>query len=369
LKDIYDFIAVCDIVPEVAKEVARLYSVKAYTNIEEMLKKEKLDVLDVVVPAEAHHVIATFAMEHGVNVICETPIAPTLKLADYMINVAKKENVKLEIAENYFRAPTERVKHKVLDMEIIGKPIRVFCINAGGGHGMSHLRLYARQEPISVVGFSKSNPVPTIRDRMLRTHTEDNWSLALIEFKNNIYGIYEYSNLTHAGALGRGNISYLGVDGTKGAIVNNDIYITKEENLLTGGKADKYEMVMFYTMVRDAKVLDRIEVNTTPKLVWENPFKKYGLPEGLISVLDELSSIANAIINDTEPEYGPRQARQDLELGLAISESNRMGNVRVSLPLTQETETEKRIHESYITKFGHSPLERDALLHVFYPRV
>jgi len=75
MKDIYDFAAVCDILPEAARKVAQRYNVKAYTDIEQMLKKEKLDVLDVVVPVEAHHVVSTFAMEQGVNVICETPIA------------------------------------------------------------------------------------------------------------------------------------------------------------------------------------------------------------------------------------------------------------------------------------------------------
>ena len=42
------------------------------------------------------------------TILCETPITVTLPTADLIIERAKANNVKLEIAENYYRVPRER---------------------------------------------------------------------------------------------------------------------------------------------------------------------------------------------------------------------------------------------------------------------
>ena len=332
-----------------------------------MIRKERPDVVDIVVPHDFHHVVASVVMEEGINVICETPIAPTLMLADYMINKARKAGVKAEIAENYFRAPTERLKHKVLDMGLIGEVIRTYCVNAGGGHGMSHLRLYSRGEATSIVSFAKRSVVPSVKGRMGRLHTSDMWALSLIDFDNGVQGVYEYSNLAHARAIGRGSIVRLEIDGTKGSILNDDVYTTKDDDRLKGGQAIRYPMRSFMSKIEGVEVLDRVEIDTSPKVVWQNAFKDLPISQELICVVDELNSIAEAVANDTEPEYGARQARKDLELDVASVVSSARGSVKIRLPLTSETEVERKIHEDFEEKYGCKPLEIDKLLQVFFP--
>ena len=65
-----------------------------------------------------------------------------------MIEAAQRNNVKLEVAENYYRAPRERFLSTVIDAGVIGEVGRIYRIfYEGGYHGMSMLRLRANGEP------------------------------------------------------------------------------------------------------------------------------------------------------------------------------------------------------------------------------
>ena len=148
LKDIYNLVAICDIDEEVATHYAKQYGATPYTNVRNLVAGEQLDVVDITAPGVAHHAIACFMADAGVHILCETPITVTLPTADLMIEHAKANNVKLEIAENYYRVPRERFLSKVIEADVIGEVARIYRIfYEGGHHGMSMLRLRAGGEP------------------------------------------------------------------------------------------------------------------------------------------------------------------------------------------------------------------------------
>jgi predicted dehydrogenase len=148
LKDVYNLVAICDIDEETVTRYAKQYGANPYTNVRDLVAQEELDVVDITVPGVAHHAIACFMAAAGVHILCETPIAVTLPTSDMMIESAKANNVKLEIAENYYRAPRERFLSKVIEAGIIGDVARIYRIfYEGGYHGMSMLRLRAGGEP------------------------------------------------------------------------------------------------------------------------------------------------------------------------------------------------------------------------------
>jgi UDP-N-acetyl-2-amino-2-deoxyglucuronate dehydrogenase len=60
----------------------------AYASYEEMIAKEKLDGVIVVTPHYSHPDIACYALEHGVNVLIEKPLAVTTKEAKRIIGCA-----------------------------------------------------------------------------------------------------------------------------------------------------------------------------------------------------------------------------------------------------------------------------------------
>lgn len=370
LKDVYNLVAVCDIDEETATRYAKQYGATPYTNVRALVEQEELDVVDITVPGVAHHAIACFMADAGVHILCETPIAVTLPTTDLMIARAKANNVKLEVAENYYRAPRERFLSKVIASDVIGEVSRIYRIfYEGGYHGMSMLRLRAGGEPKSALGIVQTSPVIPIIDRMKRHHTSENWSLGFIEFDNGATALMVYSNVIHARSLGRGQTGISQIDGSKGTIVGEDIYVTPAEELQSGAKGIAHRPKRTTIDVDGVNVIQTIALELPEQTVtWENPLKHYPLSEGQIAVADELLSIANAILNDTEPEYGALLARQDQEMNIAMGESGKRSRETLAFPLTELTETEQGIHDNYRRQYGHPIEDIEAGIDTFFPR-
>lgn len=370
LKDVYNLVAICDIDEETATRYAKQYGANPYTNVRDLVVQEELDVVDITVPGVAHHAIACFMADAGVHILCETPIAVTLSTSDMMIESAKVNNVKLEIAENYYRAPRERFLSKVIEAGIIGDVARIYRIfYEGGYHGMSMLRLRAGGEPKSALGITQTSPVIPIIDRMKRNHSSEKWSLGFIEFDNSATALMVYSNVIHARSLGRGQTGISQIDGSKGTIVGDDIYVTPAVDLQSGAKGIAHRAKRTTINVDRVDVIEKIELELPEQTVtWENPFKHYPLSEGQISVADELLSIATAVLNDTEPEYGTALGRQDQEMNIAMNESGKRSRETIHFPLTELTETERNTHESYQKQHGHPIEDVEAGIDTFFPR-
>ena len=370
LKDVYNLVAICDIDEEVATRYAKEYGATPYTNVRDLVAQEQLDVVDITVPGVAHHAIACFMADAGVHILCETPIAVTLPTADLMIERAKANNVKLEIAENYYRVPRERFLSKVIEADVIGDVARIYRIfHEGGYHGMSMLRLRAGGEPKSALGITQTTPVIPIIDRMKRHHTSERWSLGFIEFDNNATALMVYSNVIHARSLGRGQTGISQIDGSKGTIVGEDIYVTPADQLESGARGVAYRPKRTTIDMDGLDVIEKISLELPDQTVtWENPLKNYRLPEGRIAVADELLSIATAVLNDTEPEYGAARGRQDQEMNIAMSESGKRSRETITFPLTDLTETEQGTHESYEKQYGHPIEDIEAGIDTFFPR-
>ncbi len=273
LKEVYNLVAICDIDKEAAVRYAEQYGANPYTNVRALVEHEKLDVVDITVPGSAHHATACFMADAGVNILCETPIAVTLPMADLMIERAKQNNVKLEVAENYYRAPRERFLSKVIEADVIGKVGRIYRIfYEGGYHGMSMLRLRANGEPKSILGITQSTPVIPIIDRMKRHHTSENWSLGFLEFDNNTTALMVYSNIIHARSLGRGQRGISQLDGSKGTIVDEDIHIVHPEDLENGARSVPYQPKRTMIDVDGVQVIEKIELELRDRVIaWENP--------------------------------------------------------------------------------------------------
>ena len=370
LKDVYNLVAVCDIDEAAATRYAKEYGVTPYTNVRDLVAHEELDVVDITVPGVAHHAIGCFMADAGVHILCETPITVTLPTADLMIEHAKANNVKLEIAENYYRAPRERFLSKVIEADVIGEVARIYRIfYEGGHHGMSMLRLRAGGAPKSVLGITQTSPVIPIIDRMKRDHTSEKWSLGFIEFDNNATALMVYSNVIHARSLGRGQTGISQIDGSKGTIVGEDIYVTPADELESGAKGVAYRPKRTTIDVDGTNVIDSISLELPEQtIIWENPLKNYPLSEGQIAVADELLSIATAVLNDTEPEYGAALGRQDQEMNIAMNESGNRSKETITFPLTELTETERGTHESYQQQYGHPIEDLEAGIDTFFPR-
>ncbi len=373
LKDVFDFVAVCDKEEEVLHEVAAEYGVNAYTSVRDLVDGEELDVVDVVVPGDAHHPICCFLADAGINIIVETPVSVTRPMTDMMIEAAERNNVKLEVAENYHRVPMARFQAKVIDSGVIGEVGRIYRIfHEGGYHGMSMLRLLAGSPPKSILGVTHVTDVVPIIDRMERHHSQENCSTSFLEFENGAAATMIYSNVIHARSLGRKNIGIAQIDGTRGAIVENTVYFTDPETYQDGAIAAAYEPQRAFIEVEGRQVLDSISLELPgQEIVWENPYAHLGVGENNgrgVDMADQLMSIANAVLHDIEPTYGVQEARLDQEMSLAASESALMDKQPLAFPLRTPSEAEERIQERFKETYGYDYTDTEPLLDVFYPR-
>lgn len=112
-------VALCDVRPE---QMARFKdSKRCYTDFDEMLANEEIDILDICLPTYLHADFAVKAMEKGINVICEKPIS--LKKADVerVYGTAAKNNVKFMVAQVLRFWPEYVYVKKLFDEQTYGK--------------------------------------------------------------------------------------------------------------------------------------------------------------------------------------------------------------------------------------------------------
>lgn len=65
-------------------------SARVYNDYKEMIEKEELDAVDICAPSHLHPEISIYALEHGLHVLCEKPMALNYADAERISDVAKK---------------------------------------------------------------------------------------------------------------------------------------------------------------------------------------------------------------------------------------------------------------------------------------
>jgi len=181
------------------------------------------------------------------------------------------------------------------------------------------------------------------------------WESAIIEFENGV-------TCQYGKPLPGPRASLWEIEGTHGYISGDELFI------FDGGK--RYQIQDIYEEIDGKQVLNHVKLDTDPPIVWENPFKEYG-----ISGTDEIAkasilfSMHDALTENTPLIYGAENALRDLELCVAVFESGLSGNKWIDLPIRGETEVERRIHQEFKHKYGHDPVtEVDALKDTVFNR-
>jgi len=102
------------------KEEIELKDANFYTDMKKMFEKEKLDAVVVATIPTAHLLPTRLAAERGIHIFCEKPMAASLEDCDEMIEVTRKNNVKLMIAfKHRFAKAFNYVKQNKI---ALGKP-------------------------------------------------------------------------------------------------------------------------------------------------------------------------------------------------------------------------------------------------------
>ena len=359
LTEHYELCALCEVDEQRARENAQRWGTLAYTDLTALLKEQGPDVVLCAIPPDGNHVVTYLASEHGAHVIVEIPIAPTRSIAEFMMEVTQKHGVKLEVAENVYRWASERLKRKIVEAGLIGDIVHVrLWYLSGSYHGFNAVRTLLKSEAKRVLGYLGMVPVPNhlASGYLMRDIPESTWEGGIIEFENGVVCLYEMPPSGHRGNLWE-------IEGTEGGLIGSELYLG------TGSNRRKFPFRFEYTTVDGQRVLDHVRVDTEPPLIFENPFKRYGVADDdEVARAQILIGFHKAVTEDLKPEYGAENAWRDQELCVAVRESALRGNIWVELPLSELTEVERQMHEAYRRLYGCDPLEVECMSKVAFPR-
>ncbi|OMP68195.1 Gfo/Idh/MocA family protein [Domibacillus epiphyticus] len=114
--------AVMDINEERAQEAAEKFDIeRVYTDLNDML--ENIDALLITTPNKYHAPAAVQALNAGVHVLCEKPMALNTKECKEMIEAAEKSGKVLTIAYHYRFMKEARAAKRIIDSGEIGEPL------------------------------------------------------------------------------------------------------------------------------------------------------------------------------------------------------------------------------------------------------
>ncbi|MBC7237129.1 MAG: Gfo/Idh/MocA family oxidoreductase [Chloroflexi bacterium] len=136
-----ELVAACDLRREnaelLADNAAKLLGKRplVFTDMAEMVRAiPDLQAVDITTDSGSHHVVATAAFDLGLHVMCEKPLALTIRGCNLILEAQKRAGKILSVAEQYRRDPMRRLVKALIDAEAIGRPYILFEISAGGGN-------------------------------------------------------------------------------------------------------------------------------------------------------------------------------------------------------------------------------------------
>lgn len=129
-----ELVALCDVRSEQMDEYE---DKRRYTDFDEMLKKEDLDILDICLPTYMHADYSIKAMEQGIHVLCEKPISLKEEDVERVYATAKRMNVNFMVAQVLRFWPEYVLVKELYDTQKYGKLLSGFMRRLSSKPGWS----------------------------------------------------------------------------------------------------------------------------------------------------------------------------------------------------------------------------------------
>jgi predicted dehydrogenase len=205
-----ELVATCDIVPEKAQKIAETFgAARWYTDYNELLKCDDIDVVSVCVPSGLHGQVTEAAAKAKKHVFTEKPLEITKEKIDRMIKVCHDEGIKLGCVFQMRTYANNQLTSQMVQEGRLGKMVLCdaymkyyrspeYYLSAdwrgtweldGGGslmnqgvHGVDLLLYMANSDVESVVAQA---------DHLVRDIVVEDTAVAMLKFKNGAYGVIE----------------------------------------------------------------------------------------------------------------------------------------------------------------------------------
>ena len=117
-----DLVAVCDMDSEKAEAAGKKFGAPFYTDVDQMLDTDGIDLLDIVTRMDSYGILSAKAVERKIATILQKPLAPNIDEAIAIVENAERRGVWLAVHENFrFGTGMRRIK-AVIESDAIGEP-------------------------------------------------------------------------------------------------------------------------------------------------------------------------------------------------------------------------------------------------------
>jgi predicted dehydrogenase len=340
---------------ESARRLGAELGVPWFTDLGKLVRDEAPQIGVVSVSYAANGQVGLMALEAGLHVLTETPIAHRLSEADALIAAAARRGLKVEVAEQFHRRPGEQLKLELIASGLFGRVYSSFNDFAGHGyHGVSVMRSYLGFDalPVSVSGAVEKYDLVAHLSRISgrnepRVETQEH---AIVRFRDGRLGLNHWTSVGYDSPLRWWRSSRFLAERGMGITVGVGLDVEERLSLLApGGEGPHFVTVERQWERIDGGALVALVAHTgdpsLPIVRWDNPFAPIVQGHGAqwhddeIGVASCLMSLVNAVRTGGEPTYGAAQARLDQEIVIAMRQSALDGGRPISLPFDPAAQT------------------------------
>ncbi|MHA1111494.1 MAG: Gfo/Idh/MocA family protein [Promethearchaeota archaeon] len=312
-QDKYKFTAFYDVNVKKAKRIARRNKGEYFEDYTSLLKSD-IDAVLITVPHHLHRDMVLKAAKAGKHILCEKPMARTLEECDEMIAATKKAGVKFMIAENHRFLPAHRWIMDAVQKGLIGNVFLIRAyegvneipgLSAPGWKGDIKMRNMGALLDMGVHKIATTNWILKDDIEMANCWVAKQCTTLETKAEDNALVMYRYTS----GVIMQMTVSFtvisppsneLQIYGTKGTIIENHDW--EDPIRIFSNHPDMEE--------NQGKWFQPTDIDHAP-------FPHYYA----ISMGAEDLHFAKCILNDTEPEFTPQDAKKTVEAVLMAYES------------------------------------------------
>ncbi len=126
-------VAACDVSPAALAELTQLTGpLDTYADYRALLARDDLDLVSICTTNNMHHPVAMAAIERGIDIYCEKPLALTLAQAREMQVAAAGAGIKTGVNFSHRRTPAARLAKEILESGALGPVHYISAVYAAG---------------------------------------------------------------------------------------------------------------------------------------------------------------------------------------------------------------------------------------------
>jgi len=130
----FKIVAACDVSTGAVEAMKLLVDTVDYTNTDyrTFLREANVDLISVCTSNDMHHDVVMAAIERGIDIYCEKPMALTYAEAREMNDAARKRGIRTGVNFSHRRTPAAQLVKEILDSGALGDLYHVSALYAAG---------------------------------------------------------------------------------------------------------------------------------------------------------------------------------------------------------------------------------------------